>query len=167
MDTGFFLDITTDTPGIINITGAETFDFEIEVADTPIGWRYTTDSVSGNGGAFELGTVAADGQMASINAFTVSAGDGILTKNEGPVFVDTGYDAAADAFLIGRLDFEVIGQGKTNLLTEAGSGGIVHAGQTVNPVLVAHRLPEFPNLQPQAYSSLDPSCWRLGDVDNR
>jgi len=127
LDTGAFLDLATTMAGVINITNAETFDYDILVGGTvDVGDRW--------GDSFGPGDVAADGQSASINAFRVVNGDGIINLNTGPTFLDGGYDAAAGAFLFGRVDFTAVADGSTGISLAAGSGGIVNDGQTLNPV---------------------------------
>ena len=125
LDTGAFLDFATSMAGIVNITAVETFDFDILVGGTvDVGDRW--------GDSFGPGTVGMDGQTASANAFTVVAGDGIIDLNTGGTFLDGGYNADADAFLFGRIDFEAVAAGSTDVLTSPGSGGIVHNGATVD-----------------------------------
>jgi hypothetical protein len=130
LDTGAFLDIVTDTAGVINFTGGETFEFAIEIAGTPVGNRWTDDM--GAGGSFGPGELTNGGEGININAFTVTGGDGILAANNGTPFTDQGYDAAADAFLFARLDYEAVGEGTTSLSVTPGAGGIVNAGATVD-----------------------------------
>ena len=50
------------------------------------------------------------------------------------MFLDTGYDAANDGFLWGRVDFNVIGEGETNITGAAGDGLILDGGEQVNAV---------------------------------
>ena len=152
MDTGAFLEVQTDNEHVINFTAVETFEFDVLVGDTPVGHRWTFDGKPGNGGSFGPGNIDADGQGLTMNAFTVNGGDGIIHQNEGPTFLDAGYDAGAEAFLFARIDFDVIGIGTVNLETSPGSGGIVNDGQTVNPIFgsatiegigfVCHLVPE-------------------------
>ena len=90
--------------------------------------------MGGGGSAGETGTVSAD-LIDEWNAFTVTGGQGILEANNGSgAFLDEGYDAGADAFLFGVIDFTVIGNNgdSVDLLTSAGDGMIVNGGETVD-----------------------------------
>jgi hypothetical protein len=142
LNTGAFLDVATSMAGVINITNFETFDFNVVLTVAPgvvINERWTDGLTPGNGGNFGPGTVAGDGQSASANAFTVTGGTGIVNANRGGTntFLDLGYDGVAQAFKFARLDYVTTGFGVTNLGLAPGSGGIVHNGQTVNPVFGA------------------------------
>ena len=126
LDVGAFIDVATSTAGIIEFTAAETFDFDILVGDTPIGTRLAGEGV---------GSVPVESDFVDeLAAFTVT-GDGILESNNGTgAFTDAGYDAGNDAFLWGRIDFNVIGQGgaSTTVSGEAGDGLIVNGADTVD-----------------------------------
>lgn len=128
LNTGAFLDLATSNSGVVEFTAAETFDFDVALAsDTSIvfGTRW--------GNSFGAGDVSDDGQSASINAFTVGSGDGIVNANNGTgPFLDLGYDQSADAWLFGRLDFTIIGNGNADIITTPGAGGIVNNGETVD-----------------------------------
>lgn len=131
LDTGFFIDIASSMAGVVNITGLETFDFDIRVG----GQGDPNPAINNRwGDAFGPGTVAGDGQSAMWNAFRVVNGVGILDANTGPVFFDDGYDAGAGAFFVGRLDFVAVGQGSTDLDMSIGAGLIVHNGMALNPI---------------------------------
>ena len=126
LDTGGFLDFSTSTAGVINFTDLETFDFDIEVAGNDVGDRW--------GDSFGPGEVdATNPELATFNAFAVTNGDGILDQNTGPVFLDTGYDADADAFLFGRVGIEVVGEGVTDINIAVGDGLIVHDNVALSP----------------------------------
>ena len=123
--------------GVVNFTAAETFDFAVQRVQGPIGvaddirWGDSSGS-SGPASAVNNDTVT------GLNAFTVVEGTGIINDNNGEaVFIDLGFDAGADAFLFGRVDFVAVAEGVTNLETVAGSIGIVHDNATVNPVFGA------------------------------
>ena len=133
LSVGAFLDIATSMSGIIEFTRAETFDFDIAVAGTPIDKRWLADDGTG-GSAGETGDVTAD-FIDEWNAFTVTGGQGILEANNGSgAFQDLGYDAGADAFLFGVVDFNVIGTAgdSVNVLASAGEGGIVNGNDPVD-----------------------------------
>lgn len=113
---GSFLDVATSASGVIEMTAAETFDFAINSNGALIGNRWL-DENGGGGSVGHTGEISADGQFIDEwNAFTVTE-QGIREINSGPVFLDEGYDAQADAFLFGQLDFVAIGSGSTDLIT--------------------------------------------------
>ena len=60
-------------------------------------------------------------------------GLGILNLYTGPIFLDFGYDADADAFLFGRVGIEVVGEGVTDILIAVGDGLIVHDNVALSP----------------------------------
>ena len=121
------LDIQSSVSGVIQFSDVETFEFPIQIADTTIGYRWTADGISGNGGAFgsDLSTVS-DDFVESLAAFRVDGGVGLIEANTGPTFFDAGYDIDADAFLFGRIDFSVIGTvgDSTQLFTSPGALGL-------------------------------------------
>ena len=133
---GAFLDVATTNAGIIEITAAETFDFQL--TGTIDGMQFTStrwvDSNGQGGSVGHTGTIAGDGQMLDDwHAFTVGAGFGISEQFTGNIFSDQGYDSNADAFLFGRLEFVAIGSGATNLSTSIGEGGIINRSQFIFP----------------------------------
>ena len=132
LSTGAFLDIESSNSGVIQFTGAETFDFRITENDTTIGYRWT-DGLGGGGFAGPSNNFT-DDFIDEFRAFTIAGGPGIQEINTGPVFIDHGYDADADAFLWGKVDFLVIGEAgsSTELFTESGDGYIVNGSQIVD-----------------------------------
>ena len=136
LEVGALLDVCASRPGVIRFTGAETFDFEILVGDVAIGNRWAASN--NNFGAFgSIGSVS-NSLVDEWGAFTTLGGPGIVEENNGAeAFTDSGYDAKADAFLFGRIDFEVIGGGTVDLIVTAGEGGIVHRPDFCNESLKA------------------------------
>ena len=133
LDVGAFIDVFSSTSGVIEFTAAETFDYEIEVSGTPIGNRLL-DAQGGGGSVGPADSVTAD-MIDEMNAFTVTGGPGILEANNGSgAFLDSGYEAANDGFNWGRIDFNVIGEGTTDISGAAGDGMIVNAGDVVPAV---------------------------------
>ena len=128
LSVGAFVDIFTTSSGVIQFTSAETFDFGINIAGTPIGNRWL-DENGGGGSVGPAESVAAD-FINELSAFTVTGGPGILEANAGNPFLDEGYNADNDGFLFGRIDFDVIGVGTTAVTGAAGEGQIVN-GDTV------------------------------------
>ena len=135
LDTGAGLDLSFTNNGIINFTAAETFDFDILVADTPFDTRWADVDASGSptGGFFGAASDVGPDSVTGLNAFTITAGTGIIAQNTGPIFFDTGYDADADAFLFARFDFVAVAEGDTSLNTVAGQIGIVHDAAAISP----------------------------------
>ena len=132
LDLGAIIDVFSSTSGVIEFTAAETFDFDIEVVGYDVGNRLC--DANGGGCGLLPGDVSAD-LVDELAAFTVAGGPGILEENNGSgVFLDTGYDAANDGFLWGRVDFNVIGEGETNITGAAGDGLILDGGEQVNAV---------------------------------
>ena len=138
LDTGAGLDLSLTNNGVVNFTAAETFDFDIVLAvDVNIDQFRWGREVFDNGPVNPADSVTNDA-VTGLNAFTAVSGTGILNANTGDnTFLDVGYDAGADAFLFGRVDFIAVAEGVTNLETVAGSIGIVHDNATVNPVFGA------------------------------
>lgn len=132
LDTGAGLDLSWTNDGVVAFTAARTFDFEIALASMPDGIKLGERWEDAFGPASEVTANTVTG----LNAFTVVGGDGIINANNGSgAFLDQGYDAGADAFLFGRVDYEILDpNGQTELITAAGAIGIVHDGQTVNPI---------------------------------
>jgi len=128
---------TNSDPFIIAFTAAEAFDYNVVLSAAPevvIGQRWGSD-VFPNG--VDEGNPAASvtqNNVTGLNAFEVISGSGILESQNGSgPFLDQGYDSGADAFLFARVDWERIGSGTANLITEAGTIGIVNGAQTINP----------------------------------
>ena len=130
LSVGAFLDISTSESGIVRFTGAETFDFGISLFGFPLAMRWgdlvgETSSVS-------------DDLIDELAALTLFNGLGILEAHNGSTgLLDAGYDAGADAFLFGRIDFTVLDEPgpdgtSVDILATAGSGGIVNQGSIVN-----------------------------------
>lgn len=133
LSVGAFIDVFTDTAGVIQFTSAETFDYQITVAGTPIGNRLL-DANGGGGAVGAAGSVSAD-FIDEMRAFTVTGGPGILESNNGSgAFLDSGYDASNDAFNWGRIDFTVVGASgtSTNVTGAAGDGMIVNGASVVD-----------------------------------
>ena len=131
LSVGAFIDVFTDVAGVIEFTAAETFDYQITVAGQPIGNRLL-DDMGGGGSVGPAGSVGAD-FIDEMAAFTVTGGPGILESNNGDgVFLDSGYDASNDGFNWGRIDFNVVGEGSTNVTGAAGDGMIVNGADVVD-----------------------------------
>ena len=125
LDVGAIIDVFTDG-GVIEFTAAETFDYDILVADTPSG--ITRLAGEGFGAA---GSVAPE-LIEDLAGFTVTGG-GILEENNGSgIFLDTGYNASNDAFEWGRIDFNVIGEGVVGVSGRARDGLIVNNGKAID-----------------------------------
>ena len=133
---GALLDISTSRSDVIRFTAAESFNFEILFDGAPI-LRKRWEEESGFGGETgNVGTVADDTIM-QWGAFTTRGGFGIRRDFNGeviPEVVDTGFDSGADAFLFGRIDFEVIGPGEVDIVLAPGAGLIVDDETELNPV---------------------------------
>lgn len=129
IDVGAFVDIATSRPGVIRFTHAETLEFPFQVGDFVVGsrWDNGEDCPLTFG---KIGTVT-DNFINELGAFTV-LGLGIRAEN-ADLILDTGYDAAADAFLFARIDYEVVGTGCTQIQIGRGQLGIVRETSGVEP----------------------------------
>lgn len=131
---GCGVDVSTSSQGVIQFNSAESFDFDIVVTAIPsvvIGTRWLDPS--GDGGFAGPASVKPD-FIDMLWAFTVS-NFGVQESNNGSgAFVDTGYDAQADAFLFGKVTLTAIGPGNVSLMTVTDESGCVDNGQVVTPV---------------------------------
>lgn len=113
------LEVATSDKGVVRFDSAETFNFEIEAADgTPIGLRRWTNAID-TGGHFGPADVVTDEFIDQFDFFTI-LGTGIVNENTGPGLFDAGYDSAADAFLIGSIEFTGLSNGTVALNTTVG-----------------------------------------------
>ena len=126
--TGAFIDIELTQPGVIEFTGARTFDFPVMLTNIQVGNRWGEQS-SGS-----TGTVTPD-FINELGAFTIveSGIDSANTGNSSP-FVDAGYNVLADAFLFASVDFDVVGSGSTEICASVGSGLVVAESNDCNAV---------------------------------
>lgn len=121
---GALFNVRASEPGVVRFTAAETFNFELLVATTSEVFSNRWRESSFGGVAGNVGTVT-DNQIVRWGAFSTLTGEGIDEDFiDGPI-VDSGYDPQADAFLFGRVDFEVIGDGTVDLLLETEAGLVV------------------------------------------
>jgi len=154
LSVGAFIDVLSDTAGVISFTAAETFDFDITVGGTDIGNR-NLDDMGGGGAVGPPNQPITPDLVDELFAFTVTGGPGILEANNGSgAFLDSGYNANNDGFLWGRVDFDVIGEGTTNITGRSGDGLIVNGAEEVPAIFttVVDRL--FRNRQQLV-------CWPL------
>ena len=130
INVGAMLDIATSQPGIIKFTDAEVFDFAELVSDIPIGFRWDFDVCPGN--FTDVGTLS-DFFINEWGAFTLFGCGMVDATTGGNVFQDAGFDRQADAFLFGRVDFEVIAQaGCVQIQIGPGKLGIAFEDATTN-----------------------------------
>ena len=133
LNVGAFIDVLSSNTGVIEFTAAETFDYEIEVGGQVTGNRIL--DAMGNGGSVGPAISVAPDFIDELNAFTVVGGPGIIEANNGSgVFLDTGYDASNDGFEWGLIDFNVIGEGTTDITAVGGDGLIVNSGVEIPAV---------------------------------
>ena len=128
ISTGAFVDLQTSQSGVIQFTSAETIDFNITLFGGVVGPRWG-DSVGATANV-------SDDFVDELSAFTIFSGLGILEANNGASGVlDLGFDANADAFQFGKVDFIVLPAPAANtvdITISTGSGGIVNQGAAVN-----------------------------------
>ena len=127
LSVGAFLDIFSNTAGVIEFGTAETFDFDLLVGGQPSG--LTRLNAEG------IGTFDPEADLNSyeeVAGFTVT-GQGIVNANNGSgVFTDAGFNMDNQAFLWGQLDFTVVGEGSTDISAVAGDGMIVNGDSVVD-----------------------------------
>ena len=112
LEVGAFIDVFSTNSGVIEFTAAETFDYDLLVGGEPSG--DTRLNGEGLGPANEVTPDFVD----ELVAFTVT-GNGILERNNGSGnILDAGYSASNDGFEWGRIDFTVIGEGETTVISE-------------------------------------------------
>ena len=168
LTTGFFLDIESGNSGVIEFVGAETFDFELTVSGTPIGiYRLDSDGIGGAAGS--TATVTADA-IQGLAAFTI-LGNGIQSANGGSgVFLDAGYDEFADAYLVARVDFNVIGPPGfiTQIRIGSGTGLVVNGSKVLKPTFNCATLRVFDDALCGAFDtgSCEIQSPPTGDVNN-
>lgn len=127
--TGAFLDMVTSQTDVIQFNSAETLDFDITLFSQPVGQRWA-DS------AGATGTVT-DDAIDELSAFTIFSGSGILESQNGASgILDTGYDAAADAYLFAQVEFTVLPAlapvgTMVDIITSVGTGGVANSGASV------------------------------------
>ena len=131
INVGAMLDIATSQPGIIRFTGAEVFDFQDFFADKiPADFRWDFGNCQG---FFEdVGTVT-DFFINEWGAFTLFGSGMTDETTAGNNFENAGFDVGADAFLFGRVDFEVIAQtGCVQIQIGPGALGVVFEDSTTD-----------------------------------
>ena len=131
IDIGAFFDVATSRPGVIRFTNAEVFNPTIGIVGT--------DDVFGNRWINEESNDATGGIGGNVSeqfinewgAFGLFLVEGIKLQNTGPVILDNGFDQQANAFLFGRVDFEVIGLGRVDILIGRGQLGIAQSAPVI------------------------------------
>ena len=152
IDVGAVVDVATSQPGIIRFTNAETFDFP-GIFDTG---RWSMSFACSD--TFGQSESVTDDFVNELGAFTLT-GVGIGANNK---LLDPGYDQDADAFLFGRVDYEVIGEGCVQIHIGRGKLGI--ANLISAPFLVGSNNTLYdPSFGSALVSSI--GSFNLGDVD--
>lgn len=134
IDTGFTFDLTTTTAGVINFTGGEIFN-------NPAG-----AGGLGRWATANTGVASADGQLfegnATVNLPPLTPQVGIDIDNPG---LDDDFDAGTNSFLLGRFDFDVVGDGETDIAFVDGAqvvNGGAPLGITFGTATVSTAIPE-------------------------
>lgn len=124
------LEIMTSVSGMIRFDAAETFDFDISLAGQVIGERWGSSTGAGTAGPASV----SDELINGFDFFTIFGGTGISNANTGPLSVDAGYDAQANAFLVGSIDLTGLAAGTVDLMITPGPLGLTDDGLTLlNP----------------------------------
>ena len=140
LNPGAFIDVMTSTPGIIEFTAAETFDYELLFEGNPFGLTRGLCAFGPNDGVLP-------DFINELAAFCGGACAGITEANNGSgVFLDEGYSPLNDGFEWGRIDFNVIGEGTTTVTGEAGDGLIVNGNSIVDAVFTTVTINSVVNL---------------------
>lgn len=128
IDIGAFVDIATSRPGIIRFTNAVVFDPAVVVAgtDVEIGNRWVNQIDSGG-----IGGTVSDQIINEWGVFSLFGGSGMNLTSTGPLFLDSGFDQQANAFLFGRVDFEVMQPGAVEILIGRGQLGIAQSAPNI------------------------------------
>ena len=128
IDTGAFVDLQTSLSDVIEFTAAESFDFNVTVLGNLLGPRW--------GDSFGAANAVTRDTVDELGAFTLFSGLGIDEAHNGALgAIDEGYDAGADAFLFGKIDFVVVADPvatSVDVIMEQGNGGIVNGGGFVS-----------------------------------
>ena len=153
IDTGVILDVLNSNTSVVAFTAGEVFDPAVTVGGSDLGDNFTRwlgATANGTAGPIPNEDVAA-GQITRFQGFALpNAQTGLRIGNQGPVFVDTLYDATEDAYLFGRFDFDVVGEGTASFSvtpSDGDPGNIVHAGgvyttDLLGATLTANAIPE-------------------------
>jgi hypothetical protein len=124
-----YLDFATSNAGVIQFESAVIFDFGINVGGTPIGSRWTDFN---GGGVFGETGVVSENFIDELHADNNGLGLGIDGMNNCVVFCDEGFNSRAEAFLVGEVEFSVVGSGTIDILSEIGEGGLINEGNSVS-----------------------------------
>ena len=136
IDLGAILDIAVSQEGVINFQNAESFDFPVSIANTEVGQRWG-DLCSKNVGQIGVVTDSFIRGWGALTPFDFGMTNSTVLGN---VFEDEGYDQGAQAFLFGRIDFDVVGGHDSCVQIQIGPGtaGIVNnagiTGTLLQPV---------------------------------
>lgn len=157
IDTGAGISATPSNTAVLQVTGANTLNFEILVAGMPFmggtnRWQNVADGtrVDANGepeffppampGDAPIPNPAYDGnpvQVDSFNGISVNEGTGILqSQTSGMLFEDQGHDGALGAFLFATIDYTADFTGVSEDITidlSTGSQLVVNEGGEVFP----------------------------------
>ena len=148
-DTSIGMNIVSNTPDVIALTGAELFNSDIittKVGNVVLETRWEGTSVNGQN------PVAPD-VLQNMNAVTIFSDVGVDTSNDGTDTpfgkLDTGYDVAAGALLLGAVQYEMVGHGVTHLsINQEGTALFVDDGNPIRPNFGTATIRVVPELRP-------------------
>lgn len=142
---GAALNVATSAPGIVKFTAGESLNYDVTVGGAPIGSRWEICSGGGAAAAGPALLVSTD-LIIGLTAFNVCGNNGMVDANTGGgVFLDEGYDAAADAFLFGTVEVCGVTPGTVSVVAGPNDLGILNVpgpfnlsinGATVTAVLL-------------------------------
>ena len=124
----FALNATLSPGGVIAFLGAQLFNPDVDSQNFPDS-AFKSTRWQGTGGG-----VVTPLSITNFNAVSVTLGEGIDPANNGTgtfQVLDFGYDVAAGAFLLGRIDYEIVGEGLATLSLSVGPGDIVTNGASL------------------------------------
>ena len=137
---GIAINVATTSDGIIAITDAGMLNFRIVLAGTDISladrWGFPVGGVYAEYPFFGSAQNVQDNLVVGMTATSFCIPTGILESNsDGSTdpFMDSGYDPAADAFLIGKVLLDAQSAGTVGLIAGPNDLGISNNGQLLEP----------------------------------
>lgn len=124
---GAALNVVSSNTGVIQFTGAETFNPKITISSIPAFDRWNSVGAG----------ATTNDAVTGFNGFRILGADGLLSTNTTAARLDTLYDAAPNAFLFARIDYQTLALGSTDLFLQIGS-------QRISPITgVSSDVPVF------------------------
>jgi len=123
---GISLGVRSTTPGVAEMTAfsVNNFDF-VSALDTPLGLSRWNTVGTPNGTADEV---------SNLTGVAIDQG-GLFVGNDGKASatLDQGYDATADAFYLGQVTLDPVGEGTSDFFITVGDIGVARMGDQPQP----------------------------------